>query len=414
MADEFSQYESSTGNRFHAVPGNSPWKSQQHGSESPSLTSLFFSFLKLGATAFGGPAMVPYIGKMAVEQKQWLNDQTFRDGVALCQTIPGATAMQTAAYVGFRARGVFGAAASFIGFGLPAFLLMVGLSVFYARSQNLAPVVSVFNGLQTIVVAIVANATVSFGKSSLKGFRDLVLAAIAAGMVASRWSPILVILLAALLGLMLYKSDSLPRSSVSAVGQSSFARPVLTVASVAVLALIILFLFERKLFDLAAIMFRIDLFAFGGGFAAVPLMFHEIVEVRSWMDAQTFLNGIALGQITPGPIVITATFVGYMVYGLIGAIVATVGVFLPSLLIVVGLVPYFDRLRNSIYFARAIRAILCSFVGLLLTVTFRLALTISWDIPRILLATAAFVALLLKVEIIWIVLIGAIVSVVLL
>jgi chromate transporter len=183
---------------------------------------------------------------------------------------------------------------------------------------------------------------------------------------------------------------------------------------VAALALILLFLFERKLFDLAAIMFRIDLFAFGGGFASVPLMFHEIVEVRSWMDAQTFLNGIALGQITPGPIVITATFVGYMVYGLIGAIVATVGVFLPSLLIVVGLVPYFDRLRNSIYFARAIRAILCSFVGLLLTVTFRFALNISWDTSRILLAAAAFVALLLKVEIIWIVLIGTIVSVVLL
>ena len=102
--------------------------------------------------------MVPYIGKMAVEQRKWLDEETFRDGVALCQTIPGATAMQTAAYVGFRAGGVAGAAASFIGFGLPAFLLMVGLSAFYARSQTLPPVVSVFNGLQTIVVAIVANA----------------------------------------------------------------------------------------------------------------------------------------------------------------------------------------------------------------------------------------------------------------
>lgn len=141
-------------------------------------------------------------------------------------------------------------------------------------------------------------------------------------------------------------------------------------------------------------------------------MFHEIVEVRSWMDAQTFLNGIALGQITPGPIVITATFVGYMVYGLLGAIVATVGVFLPSFLIVVGVVPYFDRLRNSIYFTRAVRAILCSFVGLLLAVTFRFVLNISWDIPRVLLAAAAFVALLFKVEIIWIVLAGTVISII--
>ena len=378
---------------------------------NPSLTQLFLAFLKLGVTAFGGPAMVPYIGKLAVEQRRWLDANTFRDGIALCQTIPGATAMQTAAYVGFRARGVSGAAVSFIGFGLPAFVLMVGLSAFYARSHNLAPVISVFNGLQTIVVAIVANATVSFGKASLKGFSDVVIATIAAAMFGSRCSPILVILLAALMGLLLYKNDTPAKSSVSSDRQSSSAKPFLSVASVAALAFVLLSLFERKLFDLAAIMFRIDLFAFGGGFASVPLMFHEIVEVRSWMDAQTFLNGIALGQITPGPIVITATFVGYMVYGLIGAIVGTVSVFLPSFLIVIGLVPYFDRFRNSIYFSRAIRAILCSFVGLLLAVTFRFASNIPWDVPRVLLATAAFVALLFKVEIIWIVFVGTVISV---
>jgi len=119
----------------------------------PSLAILFLSFVRLGATAFGGPAMVAYIRRMAVEQQRWLDDAAFRDGVALCQTIPGATAMQVAAYVGFRARGVAGAAVSFIGFGLPAFILMVGLSAFYARSYALPPVVAIFNGLQLIVAA---------------------------------------------------------------------------------------------------------------------------------------------------------------------------------------------------------------------------------------------------------------------
>ena len=169
--------------------------------------------------------MVPYIGEMAVEQRKWLDKETFRDGVVLCQTIPGATAMQTAAYVGFRARGVAGAAASFTGFGLPAFLLMVGLSAFYARSYSLPPVVSVFNGLQTIVVAIVANATVSFGKTSSKGFRDVIIAVIAAGMFGSRVNPILVIIAAALLGFMLYRKNSLPSLSVSPLRQSNSARP---------------------------------------------------------------------------------------------------------------------------------------------------------------------------------------------
>ncbi len=378
---------------------------------SPSLGSLFLSFLKLGATAFGGPAMVPYIGKMAVEEKRWLSDQSFRDGVALCQTIPGATAMQTAAYVGFRATGVSGAAASFIGFGLPAFLLMVGLSAFYARSHELAPVVAVFNGLQAIVVAIVANATLMFGKTSLKDLRAVGIALVAAVLFALGVSPILVIVLAALVGLVV-STGSPP--NVLAVQSQNRSRLLMLIVLIAALVLAALFLVQRKLFDLAAIMLRIDLFAFGGGFASVPLMFHEFVEVRSWIDAATFLNGIALGQMTPGPIVITATFVGYMVDGLIGAVVATAGVFLPSFLLVVGIAPYFDRVRRSTYFSRATSAVLCSFVGLLLTVTFRFGSNVSWDIPRALLASTAFVALLLKVELIWIVLVGAVIAVIVL
>jgi chromate transporter len=181
-----------------------------------------------------------------------------------------------------------------------------------------------------------------------------------------------------------------------------------------VVGLLTLLLMQRTLFDLAALMFRIDLFAFGGGFASVPLMFHEIVEVRGWLDGPTFLNGIVLGQITPGPIVITATFVGYLLYGPIGGLIATLSVFSPSFLMVIGVAPYFDRLRASRRFNQAIGGVLCSFVGLLVTVTIRFAWPIPWDILRILLAGAAWAALLRKVDILWVVLIGAIASIVIL
>ena len=190
-----------------------------------------------------------------------------------------------------------------------------------------------------------------------------------------------------------------------------YTRPFLIIGSVAAFALVVLFFSERKLFDLAVIMLRIDLFAFGGGFASVPLMLHEIVEVRSWIDDQTFLDGIALGQVTPGPIVITAAFVGYMVYGIIGSVVATVSVFLPSFLIVIGLVPALGRVRRSVYFAGVLGAILCSFVGLLFSVTLRFASGIAWDIPRALLTIAGFIALLLRTEIIWLVVVGTVVSI---
>ena len=120
----------------------------------PSLSSLFLAFLRLGATAFGGPAMVAYIGKLAVDRRQWLDRQTFNRGVTLCQTIPGATAMQTAAYVGLKVRGVPGAVATYVGLGLPAFVLMMVLSASYLRFRELPTVVSAFAGLRVLVVAL--------------------------------------------------------------------------------------------------------------------------------------------------------------------------------------------------------------------------------------------------------------------
>src|SRR4030043_1750014 len=381
----------------------------QQVEQNPSLIHLFLSFLRLGATAFGGPAMIAYIRKMAVDQKRWLDEKAARDGIALCQTIPGATAMQMSAYVGLRAKGVAGAAASFIGFGLPAFLFMMILSALYARTHTLPAVVSAFNGLQAIVVALVANATLSFGRASIKNWRNVINALIAAGLFGLKVSPILVIIIAAFLGMILYnKQPVLPATipTKKAHAPKSFILLLLATG----IGFGLLFFLDRRLFDLTTLMFRIDLFAFGGGFASVPLMFYEIVQVRAWLDGPTLLNGIVLGQVTPGPIVITATFIGYLLKGSLGGLIATICVFLPSFIIVVGIVPYFDRLRSSLYFKKVITGILCSFVGLLLTVTIRFALNIPWDVPRILLSGTAFIALILKVDILWVVLLGTVIS----
>ena len=355
--------------------------------------------------------MIAYIRKMAVEKKHWLDGETFSDGVALCQMIPGATAMQTAAYVGLKTQGVVGAGASFIGFGLPAFLLMMAFAVLYTNNHNLPIVISAFSGLQAIIVAIIANAALSFGKNTLKDWKAFVIAGVAAVLFGLNVNPILVILLAALMGLILIKpKQSNPNHSASSVQSPTYIKPLSLILSVSAIGFLLLFIFNRTLFSLAILMFRIDMFAFGGGFASVPLMFHEIVGVRNWMDSQTFMNGIVLGQVTPGPIVITATFIGYMLSGLFGGIIATLGIFLPSFMLVVAVSPYFDHLRTSPYFNKIIGGVLCSFVGLLLTVTIRFALNVRWDLFHTLLASGALVALLLKVDILWVVVIGAIIS----
>lgn len=376
----------------------------------PSLARLFFSFLRLGITAFGGPAMIAHIRELAVEKERWLDQKTFRDGMALCQTIPGATAMQMAAYVGLWLRGVRGAIIGYLGFGLPAFLLMTMLSVLYARSHALPSVVAAFSGLQAIIVVIVANAAISFGRGSLTTWQNGVVALMAAGLFGLAAHPVLILILAALLSLLLNSGQPVAQQTESRTHLPSTTLPLLFLLVATAAGFALLVFFRSDLAQLALLMARVDLIAFGGGFASVPLLFHEIVETRTWLDATTFLDGIALGQLTPGPIVITATFVGYLLHGLTGAFIATVAMFLPSLLLLIGTAPYFARLCAAPLFKRGVDGVLCSFVGLLCTVTIRLGLHVHWDWPHLLLAGAAFAALLKKVDLLWVVLAGAVVA----
>jgi chromate transporter len=380
----------------------------------PTGWRLLLVFLRLGLTAFGGPAMVVYIRDLAVKKRRWLSQESFEGGAALCQSIPGATAMQTAAYVGLRAGGPLGALAAFVGFGLPAFVLMVGLSAAYQAGRDLGPVLAAFRGLNVIVIAIIANAALNFGRSSIKNWRDAILAAGAAAFLVLHGSPIIAIVASAALALLLYHGVKLPAKPAHAAGICSGRRMIRFAAILALLVAIgltTLYLADRRLFDLATLMLKVDIFAFGGGFASVPLMLHEIVDVRHWLDSKTFMDGIALGQVTPGPIVITATFVGYQVAGVLGAIAGTIGIFTPSFLMVLVTVPYFDRLQHSLWFRRALRGVLASFVGLLVAVAVNFGLAVSWSIPAILIAAAAFAALRFKIDILWVVLVGAATSV---
>ncbi|MCL5282128.1 MAG: chromate efflux transporter [Planctomycetes bacterium] len=384
----------------------------QPGTRVPTVR-LFLAFLRLGSTAFGGPTMVAYIRDLAVKKNQWLSQETFEDGAALCQSIPGATAMQAAAYTGLRAGGPLGALAAFVGFGLPAFVLMVGLSVAYQAGRDLQPVLAAFHGLRVIVIAIVANAALNFGRSSIRNGRDAILAAGAAVFLVLHGSPILAIVASAGLSILLYQGVDLPTRTSIASSPESGRRTLAFAGMLALLfaaGLVVLYAWERPLFDLATLMLKVDLFAFGGGFASVPLMLHEVVGVRHWLDSRTFMDGIALGQVTPGPIVITATFVGYQVAGVLGALVGTIGIFTPSFLMVLVTVPYFDRLQHSVSFRRALRGVLASFVGLLVAVAIHFGIAVSWSIPAVALALAALAALRLKVDILWVVLMGAAVA----
>jgi chromate transporter len=189
---------------------------------------------------------------------------------------------------------------------------------------------------------------------------------------------------------------------------------MVVVVLIAAALLAALLLLNRRVFDVAALMLRVDVLAFGGGFASVPLMLHWVAEVNQWMSTRSFMDGIAMGQVTPGPIVITATFVGYHVAGITGAVAATISVFFPSFVLLVLVVPRFDRLKHSRLFQKAMRGILASFIGLLLSATVRFAMAASWSPASVAISCLALTALMFDVGVAWVVLPGAALSALLL
>jgi chromate transporter len=177
-----------------------------------SLRTLLGAFVRLGATAYGGPAMMATLRQECVGRRHWLTEQDFKEGMALCQLIPGATMMQMATYIGYRLRGVSGATAAAVAFVLPAFLLMTGLSAVYFTFGDLAVVRAVFTGLGAIVVAIILNACVSLTRVAVHGWQGVLLVILAFVALALRVNLVLVLLGAALMAPVLFRGESRPAS----------------------------------------------------------------------------------------------------------------------------------------------------------------------------------------------------------
>ena len=282
---------------------------------NPSYFEIIRTFFWIGLTAFGGVAMSAHIRKHIVDKKKWLDAETFDSGLALCQVIPGAIVMQLAAYIGLKLKGIKGAVISFIAFGFPAFLIMFILSVLYKHSKNISGVEVILTGLRVIIVAIVANAAYIFGRKNFYNINDLLIAIIAAALFFTKLHPALVLVIAAILGLLLTNKKF--NGSVDNVKTNTF-KFFIRVLAIVILISGILYIVNKEYFTLATIMLRIDLFSFGGGLAAMPIMYHELIDLIGWFDEKTFMDGVILGQVTPGSIIIAATFFGYMHFGIFG------------------------------------------------------------------------------------------------
>ena len=377
---------------------------------SPSVGEIITAFLHLGVTAYGGLAMVEPIRQRVVKEKGWLNQKEFLDGLALCQMVPGATVVQLATYVGYRLRRTPGALAAAASFILPAFVLMLGLSALYFTYGNIAWVKSVSRGLGAVVIALLLQAVWHLGRNVSKHWLDVGIALLALLALWFQANYILVFVAAGLLRLIL--SLSLLADQVSPLepmpGQKLPVGTILIHLTLTLLVLAVLvgglWRLDPKLGLMASTFFKVAMVAFGGGYAMIPILQWDLVDHLGWLTLQQFLDGILLGFVTPGPIIITATFVGYWVKGLLGAIVATVSIFLPPILIIIFLTPFYQRIKEAKLMRPVIQGILAALVGMLVLVTLQMGVVTLTDLKSLALMAAASLALIVfKVNLIWIV-----------
>jgi chromate transporter len=381
-----------------------------------SLKSLFTRVFKLGATAYGGPAMIGQIEETAVHRYGWLKEEEFMQGLALCQLIPGATMVQVVTYIGYRMRGIWGALTAAVAFVLPAFIAILVLSAIYFEFHTLWFVQALFKGLGAMVVAIILHACITFGRSILKDWKVILIALLSFLGFFFKLNFILIFVLAAVAGLLLHPKISPmkagpPEKAYLKVAKDKEYLAIGLLAAFVCLLFAVSYFINPRITSLSLDLSKIGALAFGGGFTAIPLIQYEMVDRFHWLSTKEFLDGIALGQVTPGPILITATFIGYKVFNVLGATMATLGVFFPSFFILVLLIPYHDRLKGVERVRMMEQGVLGSFIGMLALVLYNFGSASLVDIPRILMAAAAFFAIYKKISLPYILLAGGMISI---
>lgn len=382
----------------------------------PTTRDIFLTFLHLGATAFGGLAMIEPIRRRVVEQKQWLSQGEFLDGLALCQMLPGATVVQLATYVGQRLQGVKGAMVAAAAFILPAFVLMLGLSFMYFKYGNLPWVQALSQGLAAAVIALLLQTLWNLGKALRRHWLDFSIACLALFALWLKTYYLLVFLAAAAIRLSLgLKFDALDKNPSVTPGKKSLPgsvrlQPYLAMLAMAALVIGLLFL-DPVLSQMSGIFLEIGVISFGGGYVMIPILQWEVVDRLQWLTPRQFLDGILLSYITPGPLLILAAFVGFWVKGLPGALVSTISVFLPPALLVILLAPLYQGIKEARLMRHVIQGILAALVGFLVLVIFQMGRAAIVDGKTLAIMLAGAAALIgLKINLLWVIAGAALVS----
>lgn len=324
------------------------------------LCDLSKLFLKLGAIGFGGPQVhIAMINDEAVEQYRWLDADEFSDGLAICEMLPGPASTQMGIYIGYVYGGWLGALVAGLAFITPAFLIVVGLSWVYFQFQQLPQLIALFFGLSPVMVAIILEFCYRLGRKSIQNWIGVaILTGAFLVSIFSHLSTPVLFLLAGLLGMGLYNPTGLNLNGFIPAGLWGTVQPHTFLGNERV---------PEYGWPLFIFFLKVGTFIFGGGLVIIPLLEFEVVERLSWLSTTDFINGVAIGQLSPGPVVLTAAFVGYKMAGFLGALIAAAGIFTPSFLFIILAAPVLTHLRYQAWVQAFLKGIKPAVVGTIMT-----------------------------------------------
>jgi chromate transporter len=366
--------------------------------DTDSAWAIFLRFLKFGCLAWGGPAaQIAMIKHECVDEEGWVSDETFRRTLAVYQVLPGPEAHELCVYFGRLRGGRLGGFLAGLGFMLPGFVLMLGLSILYVEADLAGRLGELFYGLTAAVGALVARALVRLGGAFVT---DLTLAAIALAAFALTVlasAGFALVLLGAGLAYELWVNGPRWRGRASSLALGPAAILVLALGTIGLSLTASIFLEGLKA----------GLLTFGGAYTVIPFLQESAVESRGWLTESQFVDGLAIGGVLPAPLIIFSTFVGYLAGGLVGGLAMTFAIFLPAFLFPIFFHRFLVGLAENPRIRPFLLGVAAGVIGLIAAVTITILETSVVDAPTAILAVGAFLALSRwhsKLTVLWVVL----------
>ena len=340
-------------------------------------------FLRLGTIGFGGPiALAGHMQQDLVDERGWVRKEDYLEGLALAQLAPGPLAAQLAIYLGYIRAGVLGATAVGVAFVLPSFLMVLGLSAAYVRFGGLPWMQGMFYGIGAAVIGIITRSAFKLTKVTL-GKDKLLWGIFAVLAVSTAWTSREIIWLFLLGGVANLFSKAFPSRLPAKSTVSMFFAPGTVATCGGSGTLLTIFVYFAKA----------GLFVFGSGLAVVPFLYGGVVQGHHWLTDHQFVDAVAVAMITPGPVVITVAFIGYLVAGVAGATAAALGIFLPVYFVVVLLAPSYKRWAKNPQLNAFVRGVTAAATGAISGAVIVLARRSVYDLPTLAIAIVSLAVL---------------------